>query len=479
MMDSFKPRNFLQSGNPRCRSDQLEGSEAGGQAFFYHLREPYYRPSHHDFTSTCILLLLVATAAVSMDGGPMPSSTEQLEPGPTEGSSELKPLCIGSTGSSFLDVPIDHDSSKGDADCKYKNNFFKEAQFSPDGTTIVTHNNDGCLRTFVLPQDLLDESKHPHRLAPYSVLQSPTNVQSYALYPGFSLQDLSTTLVLSAPVDQPLRLTNAMDPSFTHATYPYIHTKTEAFISPNSLAFHPDGSHFVAGSHGAIAIFDSARTGEGPIAKHITKPKDPIMAATSMRDGSLIMSLDISSDGLLAAGSSNRTVGIFSSSGHGSCQTAFSVATTRGDPDASTYNGTGITSLAWTPDGNYLLVGERQSDGIHVYDVRNQLKRVSWLAGRKALTTQRLGFSTVPTQSGLEVWAGGVDGVVRMWQNPGQLEGVQQPNAELPRMHDDSVTSAVWHPGGAVMATCSGQRRFDDEDDSTADRDSSLKVWTV
>jgi WD40 repeat protein len=155
------------------------------------------------------------------------------------------------------------------------------------------------------------------------------------------------------------------------------------------------------------------------------------------------------------------------------------VAPARDDPDDKTYKGTGITSLAWTPDGNYLLVGERQSDGIHVYDVRNQLKRVSWLAGRNALTTQRLEFSTVPTQSGLEVWAGGIDGVVRMWQNPGQLEGIQPPNAALEGMHDGSVTSAVWHPGGAVIATCSGQRWFDDEDDTRTNHDNSLKVWTV
>jgi WD40 repeat protein len=403
------------------------------------------------------------------------------QPGPADndGPSDLAPVCIGSTGSTFSDGSVDHNSSKEDTSCKYTNNFFKEAQFSPDGTTIVAHNSDGCLRTFVLPQDLLEESKCPHHLAPYSVLTSPTNVQSYALYPSFSLHDLSTTLVLSAPVDQPLRLTNAMDASFTHATYPYIHSKTEAYIAPNSLLFHPDGTHVIAGSHGAVSIFDTSRTSEGPIAKHITKPRDPKMAATSMRDGGLIMSLDISGDGVLAAGSSNRTVGIFSSSGHGSCETAFSVASPHGDPEASTYSGTGITSIAWTPDGTYLLVGERQSDGIHVYDIRNKLKRLAWLAGRKALTTQRLGISTVPTQSGLEVWAGGVDGVARMWRNPGLLEGVQKPNGELEDMHDDPVTSAIWHPGGAVMATCSGQRRFVDGDDITTRPDNSLKVWTI
>ena len=392
--------------------------------------------------------------------------------------SDLQPRCIASTGVSF-NGRIDAASTQADTDCKYRNNFFKETQFSPDGTAVVTHNDDGGIRTFVLPQDLLDESSQPHDLAPYSILPSPTNVQSYALYPGFSLQDLSTTLILSAPVDQPLRLTNALDSSLTHAKYPYVHSKTEAYIAPNSLAFHSDGNHFVAGAHGSVAIFDTSRINEGPMAMHITKPKDPKRAATSMRDGSLIMSLSVSTDNYLAAGSANRSVGIFSSAGHGPCQTAFSVAPDRSDPDATTYSGTGITSLSWTPDGNYLLVGERQSDGIHVYDVRNQLRRVAWLAGRNALTTQRLGISTIPTASGLEVWAGGMDGSLRMWQSPGRVEGIQQPDAVLSGMHGDSVSSAVWHHGGAVLATCSGQRRFDDEVYPSTGPDSSLKIWTV
>jgi len=408
----------------------------------------------------------------------MASPLAESEAACQDAPSEIQPRCIASTGISF-NGQIDHASSEVDTARKYNYNFFKEAQFSPDGTAVVTHNDDGGLRTFVLPQDLLDESKHPHDLAPYSVLSSPTNVQSYALYPGFSLQDMSTTLILSASADQPLRLTNALDSSFTHAKYPYIHSKTESYIAPNSLAFHSDGDHFVAGARGSVAIFDTSRANEGPIAMHITKPKDPKKAATSMRDGGLIMSLDISTDGFLAVGSSHRTVGIFSSAGHGPCQTAFSVAPECGDPDAATYSGTGITSLSWTPDGNYVLVGERQSDGIHVYDVRNQLRRVAWLAGRNADTTQRLGVSTIPTASGLEIWAGGMDGALRMWQNPGRVEGIQEPDAVFSGMHGDSVASAVWHPSGAVMATCSGQRRFVDADEVSTEPDSSLKIWSV
>jgi hypothetical protein len=47
-------------------------------------------------------------------------------------------------------------------------------------------------------------------------------------------------------------------------------------------------------------------------------------------------------------------------------------------------------------------------------------------------------------------------------------------------MHGDPVASAVWHPGGAVMATCSGQRKFNDadEDEATTEPDSSLKIWS-
>ena len=409
----------------------------------------------------------------------MASPSDQLQSEWNDLTSDLTPVCLASTETSASEVKIEHDLPQSHTPSKYKDNFFKEAQFSTDGTSIVTHNDDGCLRTIVLPQDLLDESKRPHHLTPYSVLQSPTNVQSYALYPGFSLQDLSTTLILSAPADLPLRLTNAINSEFTHATYPYIHSKTEVYIAPNSLAFHKDGSHFVAGSKGSIAVFDTTRANEGPVTMHITKPKDPKSAATSMRDSSMIMSLNMSGDGLLAAGSANRKVGIFSSSGRGSCQTAFSVAPAVDDPEAATYSGTGITSLSWTPDGTYLLAGERQSDGIHVYDIRNQRRRVAWLAGRNALTTQRLGVSTVPTQSGMEVWAGGVDGVVRMWRNPGQQEGLQKPDAELEDMHGDPISSTVWHPGGTILATCSGQRQFDDEDDGTALPDNSLKVWSV
>lgn len=378
----------------------------------------------------------------------------------------LQPKCIASTGDAFNGRTIrklerhyqpmlsDHDDT----------NFFLDAQWSADGTSIVTLNNDESLRAFVLPPELLDPAQQPHNLISHSTLSSATRVQSYTLYPRFNLNDSSTTLILSSASDLPLRLTNALHSGYIHATYSHIHPTTEAFIASNSLTFIGNGSHFASGSQGSVSVFDASRDGEGPVITHRTKPKNPADAATSMRDSGKILALSESCDGFLAAGSSNCTVGIFSKSGHGPCETAFCVASS--SDEELQRAGSGITSLAWTPNGQYLLVAERQSDGVHVYDVRYQLRRLAWLSGRRADTTQRLGIDIVPTADGCEVWAGGTDGFVRMWRNPGSMEGEQKPDAEL-KLHNDAVPSAVWHPGGAVLATCSGQQHFAEDDESS------------
>lgn len=384
----------------------------------------------------------------------------------------LRPTCVANTGDAFIG-PVGFGQKKqgvNHADDHSETNFFQDAQWTADGTSVVSLNNDQSLRTFVLPPDLLDAVQQPHSLVPHTTLTSATKVQSYTTHPDFSLDDPSTTLILSSATDVPLRLTNAVHDSYVHATYSHVHPTTEAFIASHSLAFINDGTHFASGSQGLVSVFDVSRDGEGPVTKHRTKPKNPTEAATSMRDNGKIMALSVSSDGLLAAGGTNRKIGLFANQGHGACQTAFSVAGSPGD-DVH-HSGSGITSVAWTPDGHYVLAAERQSDGIHVYDVRTQLRRVAWLSGRRANTTQRLGIDIVPTATGCEVWAGGTDGHVRMWQNPGSLEGEQGPDADLD-MHSDAVASAVWHHSGSVLATCSGQRHFDAKDDTDPSDDDS------
>ena len=355
-----------------------------------------------------------------------------------------RPRCVASTGNAYcrsiaecqISSSTGQKRKHGRSDGE-KANCFREAQFSGDGTSVVTQNEDHCLRTFVLPTNLLEDTGESHTLAAHSTAHPPTHVQSYAVYPGFNLQDASTTVVLSACQDVPISLNNALHFNTVHATYPLVNATTEAYIAPNSLAWTNDGRHFVAGSKDQISIFDPSYSGSGPMATHKTahgRRERQMYGPNSVQASKgVVTALSISHDGVLAAGTRERHIGLYANEGSGECLTTFSVAPLPGEPDH--LGGTGITQLAWSPDGLYLLVAERQSDVIQVYDVRNALRRVGWLSERRANTTQRLGMDVVPTADGYEVWAGGTDGSVRKWTNPGFVEDEQRPQGVL-QLHD-------------------------------------------
>lgn len=353
----------------------------------------------------------------------------------------LQATCIASTGDDFCKTVRECDEVCRGArrnhghDDGSQSNFFKEAQFSPDGTSIITNTEDNCLRTYVLPTDLLDEEKRPHSLSAYATGSAPGNIHAFATYPGFDLRDPSTTCVLYSVKEQPISLVNALDDDSVYGTYNSINPTTEAYQPSNSLAFTRDGSHFVAGSVSLISIFDCSRVGSEPVTKHRTSRSRKTRAyhsATTMGCKGLISALSVSSDGILAAGSTEREVALYDHEGQGECTTAFSVSQRL---DGSKVNGTGISNLRWSPCNRYLLVAERQADCVQVYDVRHTLRQISILTGREANTTQKLGIDVVPTAEGYEVWAGGADGSVGMWSNPGHAGDEQAPDAQM-KLHD-------------------------------------------
>lgn len=193
-----------------------------------------------------------------------------------------------------------------------------------------------------------------------------------------------------------------------------------------------------------------------------------------------------SGTGMLAAGTWTRWVGLYDANGMGGTVAQWSVAEAADEHVG--VGGGGVTQTLWSACGRYLCVVERKSGGVLVYDVRVTGKVVAWLEGREAWTNQRLGVDVFEAEGGMEVWAGGVDGVVRVWAGVGRTEGAVGRAWEW-KAHDgeftpvlarlyangisDPVTSTIVHRSGTVVATCSGQRSTPDFDDSESSSDES------
>ena len=147
----------------------------------------------------------------------------------------------------------------------------------------------------------------------------------------------------------------------------------------------------------------------------------------------IVSALGIGSSGILAAGTFSRWVGLYDSFGRGDTVAIFPMSnpSTTISEEEKKQQGTGITQVLWTPCGRYLCVVERGSDGIGIWDVRVTGKNLAWLAGRNAKTNQRLGVDLI----GDEIWAGGLDGLVKIWSGFTGKEGIMKPGVEF-HAHD-------------------------------------------
>jgi telomerase Cajal body protein 1 len=344
---------------------------------------------------------------------------------------------------------------------------------SADGTTLlmssISPSHASTVHSIILPPDLLAASS-VLSLSSYSKVNLPGPVRAVCGSPYFGLSDSYTALV----PDIPIRLCNALtldSPYFE--SYPYIHPQTESFLAPYSLAFDNDATHFIAGVDSEVSIFDISRPGNPPSQRFkLRKDLYGKSKAWPISRG-IVSALDMSIDRVLAVGTFGREIGLFSSGGGGTSITTFSLD--------EKITGAGVTQVQWTPCGRYLVIGERKSNSILVFDIRGSYRLLQTFINRKADSMMRMGWSM--TLNG-EIWAGGTDGIVRNWGHIGRQEGSVQPLAcwdahtsrstpiipVISRHHSlrdiDPIISTLVHSSGTVAITGSAEDRHNSASDT-------------
>lgn len=205
---------------------------------------------------------------------------------------------------------------------------------------------------------------------------------------------------------------------------------------------------------------------------------------------------DAPGGGVIAAGTWTRWMGLYDMYRVDKAVANWNIAGADLQEFSKDFGGQGIIQTSWSPCGRYLVINERHSSGLLVYDIRGNGKLLSVLSGRDAATQQKLMSDTFGHASdgpGFEVWAGTESGSVKVWDEVGLHYGVVDPKWDWDAdALETPISSAVIHPSGSVVATCAGAWRhasdgdIDNKQGASAGNvktdildGSAIKLWSI
>ncbi|KAI9335510.1 WD40-repeat-containing domain protein [Obelidium mucronatum] len=261
--------------------------------------------------------------------------------------------------------------------------YFAAASWSPDGTCLLTADSSRTLRLFNTPPHIFanDDNHAIANTEPLEalVMKRADPIYSTSWYPQMNSQDSATCCFVLATRDHPLLLLDAYNGS-VRASYTAI-ADGDVTTAPHSTAFHPFGTHIYGGMDGKIVIFDVNIQGTNPVSYISTTPT----RKSNQGQKGLLSSLATSPTHptLVLAGSYSKSIAIYDTT----CNE--SVALINGLP------GTGTTQAEFGVDGNSLVVANRKSNVIQVFDVRNLASGTPLFEMERniASTNQRVSFS--------------------------------------------------------------------------------------
>ncbi|KAG0331094.1 Telomerase Cajal body protein 1 [Podila horticola] len=355
-------------------------------------------------------------------------------------------------GESRLHMGIMDDSTKRSNG--RENNYFKALKWSPDGTCLLSSSNDNYLRIFALPDP------------------STSSIGETQLTPGIIIREGEVI--------------------YDMCWYPVDHC--EVNLAPNSLTFNLDGSKIYCGSNNMVEIFDTTRPG-----KDSTKrPTCPTRRSKKGQKG-VISSLAFNPDhsNLYAAGSYLKTIGLYDGRADelllllrdkhlnsrkraklssGTSSTEAGTSTTSQGQDQKRPPMGAVTQVQFTPDGLHLYSASRQDSYIRCWDIRNTVQVLHRIERPGDVTNQRLSFDI--SSDGKWLSTGDMNGDISIFNLENPVDGeVERLTARI-RGHEDVISAAAFHPSNSMLATSSGQRKYEldlsepassSEDDSDSD----------
>ncbi|KAF9346738.1 Telomerase Cajal body protein 1 [Mortierella sp. AD094] len=359
-----------------------------------------------------------------------------------------------------------------------ENNFFKSVKWSPDGLCLLSSSNDNCLRIFALP-DATTATPEDTQLTAGVLIKEGEVVYDMCWYPAMNSQDPATCCVLSSSRDHPVHLWDAFTGEL-RCSYTIV-DHCEVNVAPNALCFNLDGSKIYCGSNNMIQIFDTTRPGRDSY-------KRPTVPTRKSRKGQkgVISCLAFNPDhsDLYAAGSYLKTIGLYDSRAEelllllrdkGSHkQQPESHAQKPSSPSSSQPMG-GVTQVQFSPDGMYLYSASRQDPLIRCWDIRNTSKVLHRLERPGELTNQRISFDI--SCDGRWLCTGDMNGDISIFDlSDPESSQATDPETRLSariHAHDDVISAATFHPSGSLLATSSGQRKYELDSNDSDSSDSS------
>ncbi|KAL1746278.1 WD40-repeat-containing domain protein [Schizophyllum fasciatum] len=357
-------------------------------------------------------------------------------------------------------------------------NFTRTAKWCPDGSSLLLHCENRSFELLPTPSYSAGPTHDGVKATAPSSISSPTLVHAqpapildFTWYPGATAQSPETHCFLASVRECPVKLLDASSVRL-RASYKIVDHR-ERQIAPHSLAFNISATSIYCGFEDAIEVFDLMVPGEGTrlATTPSKKSKDGLKGIVSALAFCPSYGSDLFAAGTLSPQEGN--IALFRE-----VDGEVPVAFLGGGPRA------GVTQLHFNPMQPHLLyAAHRRRPEILCWDLRGDMARpLAALADPAAAppparTNQKLRFDIDITGR----WLGTGDPAGQLLVYDLAAAGEPQNGAETIGVapvckvdaHGDAVGSVAFHPTQPIIATASGSRHFDAQDDSSASESSS------